>query len=100
MTSPDKEEADGPARAVVLADNRYENGGPEQTPCKLKKAKQLEVDRGIGLELHLHVGVRGKAGLTVLQMVAVLQYDHRALVVVEGTELLLHVGVREIHRWS
>ena len=56
MTSPDKEE----------------NDGPEQTPCKPKKARPLEVDGGIGLELHVHVGVEGKAGLTVLQMVVLV----------------------------
>ena len=34
-----------------------------------EEGERLEVDRGIGLVLHLHVGVKGKAVLTVLQMV-------------------------------
>ena len=80
MTSPGKEKPAATARAVVLADDqravevvaRGEIGGPEQTPCRLKKVERLEVDRSIGLELHQHVGVQGKAGLTVLQMVALV----------------------------
>ena len=38
--------------------DRDEIGGPEQRRCRLRKAKRLEVDGGLGLELLLHVGVR------------------------------------------